>query len=111
MRSKVSQFQSFLWWMACTDEEAILLSSPVTQFYQTTAGMMIIMTGLLAFVSGGYAVLQIIRSVPMSVPLALIYAIAIVNIDRFIVSGRGRRMAWLRVPLALLIGLIIAVPL
>jgi hypothetical protein len=37
--------------------------------------------------------------------------LAIVNIDRFIVSGRGRRMAWVRLPLAVVIGYIIAIPL
>ena len=111
MEKSPSDLQRFLWWVACTDEEAILLCSPVTRFYQTIAGTMILITTLLAFISGGYAILQVVHHVVPTIPLAAIYAMAIFSIDRFIVSARGRQMAWFRLPLALVIGCVIAVPL
>jgi len=111
MEKPFSKLEQFLWWVACTDEEAILLCSPVTRFYQTTAGMMILITAVLAFVSGGYAMFQIVRYVLPTIPLAAIYALAIFSIDRFIVSSRGSHMAWFRLPLSLMIGYVIAVPL
>lgn len=111
METSSVNLQRLLWWVACTDEEAILLCSPVTRFYQTLAGTMILITTVLAFISGGYAIFQVVRSVIPTIVLAAIYALAIFSIDRFIVSARGRRMAWFRLPLALIIGCVIAVPL
>lgn len=109
--SERSGLQRFIWWVSCTDPEAVTLCSPVTQFYQTTAGVMILITGILAFFSGSYAISQVVRFVPIALLLGAIYAIAIVSIDRFIVSARGNRIAVFRLPLAVLIGCIVAVPL
>ena len=72
---------------------------------------MILITGILAFISGSYAILQVVRNPLMAIGLGYIYAGAIFSIDRYIVSGRGPRMAWFRLPLALLLGCVIAVPL
>jgi hypothetical protein len=111
MKTAAAKVQNFLWWVACTDVEAILLCSPVTRFYQTLSGTMILVTALLAFISGGYAIYQVVHYVIPTIPLATLYATSIFSIDRFIVSGRGRRMTWFRLPLALVIGCVIAVPL
>lgn len=103
--------QRFVWWIACTDEEAILLCSPVTRFYQTTAGVMILITGVLAFISGSYAIFQVVRNELAAFLIGSIYALAIISIDRYIVSARGSSIGWVRLPLAVLIGFVIAVPL
>lgn len=86
MHTQRSGSQRFIWWVSCTDPEAVVLCSPVTQFYQTTAGIMILITGVLAFISGSYAISQIVHFAPAAALLGCIYAIAIVSIDRFIVS-------------------------
>jgi len=111
MKTSLWKLQQFIWWAACTDEEAILLCSPVTQFYQTTVGMTVLITTVLAFISGGYAIQQITRNTLLTFPLAVILALNVFCIDRFIVSGRGSRMAWIRLPLALFMGCLIAIPL
>jgi len=73
--------------------------------------MMVAITTAMAFVSGGYAIHQITHSFLMTLPLVAIYGLSIFSMDRFIVSGRGSRLAWFRLPLAFLMGYIIAVPL
>jgi hypothetical protein len=69
---------------------------------------MILITGLLAFISGTYAIFQVVRGLLPAALLGCVYSTAIISIDRYIVSGRGGRIAWFRLPLALLLGCVMA---
>jgi hypothetical protein len=111
MTGNHSPIQRFLWRIACTDEEAVVLCSPVTQSYQATAGTMVLITGVLAFISGSYAINQVVRNAFLAVMLGCVYAAGIMSMDRYIVSARGNRASWFRFPLAIIIAVVVAVPL
>lgn len=82
---------------------------------QTSLGMMVLLTGVLAFFSGSYAIYTAFanhRWAPLAaVPLGVIYSFMIIMFDREIVGAQDKRAAALRFPLAVIIGFIVAVPL
>lgn len=101
---------TFLRWLAKTDPDAIRLCGPVTQLSQTSFGIMILFTGLLAFCSGSYAVYVVWHSSALAVVVGIVYSLMIMSFDREIVSATSKGSVWLRVPLAFLLGIVIAVP-
>lgn len=100
----------FFRWLSKTDPQAIELCTPVTRLSQTSFGVMILFTGLLAFCSGSYAIYVVWHSAFLAVVVGIIYSCMIVTFDREIVSATSKASVWLRVPLALLLGVVIAVP-
>jgi hypothetical protein len=82
---------------------------------QTSLGMMVLLTGVLAFFSGSYAIYTAFEAhewAPLvAVPLGILYSCMIIMFDREIVGAQDKRAAAFRFPLAILIGFIVAVPL
>jgi hypothetical protein len=77
---------------------------------QTSLGVMVLFTGILAFFSGSYAVFTAFNSLSLSIVVGIIYALMIITFDREIVSATDKRAVVIRLPLALFIGVIVAVP-
>jgi hypothetical protein len=82
---------------------------------QTSLGVMVLLTGVLAFFSGSYAIYTAFGSHSwgqyVAVPLGILYSTMIIAFDREIVGAQVKKAVWIRLPLAIAIGFIVAVPL
>jgi hypothetical protein len=109
--------ERFFQFLSKTDPDA--MNSPcctlVTRMTQTSLGVMVLLTGVLAFFSGSYAIYTAFGSHPwgqfVAVPLGILYSAMIIVFDREIVGAQVKKAVWLRLPLAIVIGFIVAVPL
>lgn len=107
-----------------TDESIICHCPSSTRNIHATMGFFVLITGLMAFVSGSYAISNmfihenLLTGRPQliqfgwlySMILGAVYASFIMAIDREIVSASTKWAATLRIPLAIIIGLIVSVP-
>jgi hypothetical protein len=129
-RQRSSSLSNFLWWCAGVVPETLRMYPSEKAKYEGIGGA-VLTTGILAFFSGFYAVYTTLATGPYgiltSVGFGLIWAIAIFNLDRFIVSSLRKptdpavqwrqrfRETWLpalpRVGLAILIGITLSKPL
>jgi hypothetical protein len=101
----------FLLWAAKTDCRLLRLCTPFTQKTHVARGYFVLLTSLFSLGSCYYTVSTIASSSPMvAVPLSLLWASMIFMIDRELVGNWSRRSLWLRVALATILGLIIAIP-
>lgn len=110
-------FQRFFQFLSKTDPDAIRSGccTRVSRMTQASLGVMVALTGILAFFSGSYAIYTAFENRPwaplVAVPLGILYSFMIIMFDREIVGAQDRRAVWIRLPLALIIGFIVAVPL
>ncbi len=81
------------------------------RFAQSSLGLMVFITGVLAFASGGYALYTTFQTWYVAAIVGFIYACLIMAFDREIVSASDKRTVWIRFPLALFIGIAVALPL
>lgn len=109
--------QRFFQFLSKTDQDAIRSGccTRVTRMTQTSLGIMVTLTGVLAFFSGSYAIYTAFQNRPwaplVAIPLGALYSFMIIVFDREIVGAQNRRAVWIRLPLAIIIGFIVAVPL
>jgi hypothetical protein len=109
--------QRFFQFLSKTDQDAIKSGccTGVARMTQTSLGIMVFLTGALAFFSGSYAIYTAFENHPwaplVAVPLGLLYSFMIIIFDREIVGAQDKRAVWVRLPLAIIIGFIVAVPL
>src|ERR1044072_3739734 len=109
--------QRFFRFLSKTDQDALNSGccTRVTRMTQTSLGMMVLLTGVLAFFSGSYAIYTACEAhewAPLvAAPLGILYSCMIIMFDREIVGAQDKRAAAFRFPLAILIGFIVAVPL
>lgn len=109
--------QRFFQFLSKTDHDAFKSDccTRVTRMTQTSLGIMVMLTGILAFFSGSYAIYTAFESRPwaplVAIPLGLLYSFMIIMFDREIVGAQDKRAVWVRLPLAIAIGFIVAVPL
>lgn len=122
---KMNKVQNFLFYLSKTDPELIDHCTGSTRYNQQALGLFVLFTGILAAVSGGFAVsnlfLESVEGQAMPVMpwtgilfaslIGLFYGTVILFIDREIVSAPSKWGVMMRVPLAIIIGLVIAVPL
>lgn len=109
--------ERFFQFLSKTDPDAI--NSPcctlVSRMTQTSLGVMVLLTGVLAFFSGSYAMYTAFGSHIwgqfIAVPLGILYSAMIIVFDREIVGAQVKKAVWIRLPLAIAIGFIVAVPL
>jgi hypothetical protein len=88
-----------------------------TRMTLTSVGAMVVITGILAFSSSLFAIknsffYEDTRWIAIVVPtlVASLYAGAIMAFDREIVAATDKRAAWMRIPFAFLIGIVISFP-
>ena len=109
--------QRFFQFLSKTDQDALASAccTRVTRMTQTSLGIMVFLTGILAFFSGSYAIYTAFDQRPwaplVAVPLGVLYSFMIIIFDREIVGAQNKSAVWIRLPLAVIIGFIVAVPL
>lgn len=100
--------------------KALLLRCPASEHHKyASIGATIFFTGVLAALSGGYALYTVFNSVPVAIALGLFWGTLIFNLDRFIVSTLkkgGRRISLFiqvipRLLLAVFLAIVISKPL
>ncbi|GAA4310977.1 DUF4407 domain-containing protein [Nibribacter koreensis] len=111
--------RNFFWWCAGADDH-ILAQCPKSEHIKFGGiGATVLFTGILASLSGGYALYTVFDSVPFAVAFGLLWGAVIFNLDRFIVStlrkegrfGREFLQVLPRILLALVLAIVISKPL
>ncbi|GGG12211.1 DUF4407 domain-containing protein [Pontibacter amylolyticus] len=111
--------KKFFWWCAGADDTILEKCSKSEHIKYAGVGATVLFTGVLASLSGGYALYTVFDSVPMAVGFGLLWGAVIFNLDRFIVStirkeGRFWKellMVTPRILLALVLAVVISKPL
>ena len=108
-----------------TSRQLIRYCNPFTQKEQRALGLFVFLTATFAFISGYYALTAVfgewdalrsgyhltLEQKVITFLIAMLYALMIGAIDREIVSAHNKLAVLLRIPMAIIIGIIIAVPL
>lgn len=115
----MQQFKEFFWFCAGINRSLIKRCPTDTAKY-TGIGAAVFFTGLLAALSGGYAVFTVFESVGWAIGFGLLWGLIIFNLDRFIVStmrkqkksyARELLTASPRILLAVMLAIVISKPL
>jgi hypothetical protein len=113
----------FLWNCAGADAQILKYSSHSDHVKYAGIGGVVLATGVLAALSMGFAMHTIFESWYVTVPVSLVWALIVFNLDRFIVSSTGKgdgkdSISWSefgnaipRLLMAILLGLTISAPL
>jgi hypothetical protein len=104
----ISRFFQFF---SKTDRRVIVLCTDFCRKTQTSYGIFVLLTGVFAFLSCMYAVNTTFEDFTVAAPVALLYSMVIVFIDREIVSGQKKSAILPRLALAAAVGFVISVPL
>lgn len=112
-----SPVERALLFLSKTDLHALQFCTPETRMTQASMGAMVLITGVLAFCSSFFAVhssffagTASISAFILSGAAATLYATAIMAFDRDIVAAMDKRAMLIRIPFAMLIGIVIAFP-
>lgn len=113
----------FLLFLSKTDNSIIRHCNSSTNNIQASLGFFVLLTGVLAFISGSLAVSHMFIQVDVfgkpqlsiegwifSCLIGFVYAVLIMAIDREIVAASTKWAILLRVPLAIIISIVISVP-
>lgn len=111
--------KKFFWWCAGADDTILEKCSKSEHVKYAGIGATVLFTGLLASISGAYALHTVFDSVPMAIAFGLLWGAVIFNLDRFIVSTlRKEGKFWKellqvtpRILLALVLAVVISKPL
>ena len=114
----MTKWKEFLWLCAGADRN-LLQKTPTESSKYAGIGATILFTGILAAISGGYAVYFVFENVFVAIAFGLVWGAMIFNLDRYIVSSMRKRgslkhefiMAAPRIILAVLIAVVISKPL
>jgi len=115
---------NLLYNLSKTDPALVSKCNSRTRMHQSSLGLFVLITALFAFLSSYYALTTIFgdwdefsQSYVLSIKdmvlvgiCALLYALMIGLIDREIVAAKNKKAALLRIPLAILIGVVVSVP-
>jgi hypothetical protein len=80
----------FLWWCAGADTEILKYSSYSDHVKYSGIGGVVLATGFMAALSMGFAMHTIFENWYVTVPIAIVWALIVFNLDRFIVSSTGK---------------------
>ena len=111
--------KKFFWWCAGADDTILEKCSKSEHIKYAGIGATVLFTGLLAAISGGYALYTVFDSVLLALIFGLFWGAVIFNLDRFIVSTlRKEGKFWKelllvtpRILLALVLAVVISKPL
>jgi hypothetical protein len=121
-KANLNTLQKFLIWSAGADHEILAREICLTERYKyESIGTTVVLTSIMAFFSGGYAIFTVFSSLPVSIALGTAWGCTIFNLDRFFIltanqeksaSKRQFFMASiLRLSIAVLLSLVVAKPL
>lgn len=127
-----SKVTRFLWWCAGVDEQLLMHCTTSEHMRYQGVGAFVLITGILAFISGGYAIFTVFRPLDPAasvlgpaiggVLFGVFWGVMIFNLDRYIVSSTGKgdgkeSISWAefmnalpRLAMAALIGLVMSAP-
>lgn len=80
----------FLWWCAGADKKILQYSSYADHVKYVGIGGVVLATGFMAALAMGFALDTIFDTWYVTIPVALIWALIVFNLDRFIVSSTGK---------------------
>lgn len=111
----------FLWICAGVNRK-LVRQCPTDYAKYAGQGGLILFTGLMAALSGGYAFHTIFRSIPLAIAFGIFWGLLIFNLDRFIVntmySDGKHTISWFelmagmpRIIIAIFLGIVISTPL
>jgi hypothetical protein len=105
--------ERFFQYLSNTDPEVIAspLCSKSVRMTQTMLGVMVFITGIFAFLSASFAVNTAFKDTNLAVLVGFFWGAMIIWFDRSIVSTKNKLAILGRVPIALLIGLTVSIPL
>ncbi len=116
--------KSLLLFLSKTDKDVYHKCPRSAKNTQLAFGLFVLLTGILAFCSGTYAILNMFTDFDWETNevsfnkqgyliaplLGLLYATMIIAIDREVVAAKSKGTAFVRLLLALVIGIIVAIP-
>ena len=89
---KLNILQKFLIWSAGANQEILSREICLTERYKyESIGMTVVLTSIMALLSGGYALFTVFGSVPIAMALGSFWSIIIFNLDRFFLLTASRR--------------------
>ena len=105
--------ERFFQYLSNTDPEVIKspLCSKSVRMTQTMLGVMVFITGIFAFLSASFAVNTAFERTDLAVLVGVFWGAMIIWFDRSIVSTKNKLAILGRVPIALMIGLTVSIPL
>ena len=107
----MNEFKKFLKFMSKSDEHVLSFCTKDAESTQMSIGFMVLMTGVFAFLSSYFAIQSTFKSEIGAIIIAVIYCSAIMAFDREIVSASDKKAILIRIPFAVLIGIVISFPL
>ncbi|MGJ5674853.1 MAG: DUF4407 domain-containing protein [Nostochopsis sp.] len=121
-RAKLNPREKFLIWSAGADHTILAQETCLTEKYKyESIGTTIILTSIMAFFSGGYALFTVFGSLPISLTVGAAWSYIIFNLDRFFILSinKGKSTSKLqffaasslRLSIAVLLSLVVAKPL
>ncbi|MFN6563797.1 MAG: DUF4407 domain-containing protein [Nostoc sp. ChiSLP01] len=119
---RLNPVERFLIWSAGADSKVLAQESCLTERYKyESIGTTVLLTSVMAFFSGGYALFTVFGSISISCALGVAWSCVIFNLDRFFIlsANRGKSTSkWqffaassLRLSIAVLLSLVVAKPL
>jgi len=104
------------YFLSKTNSKLIAKCSKKAKYTQSSFGLFVLFTGIVAFFSGTYALKMAFhsnssRGVLYSLIGGLVYCLIIMAFDREIVASKSKWAIIIRIPLALMIGIIVSLPL
>ncbi|MBK5275567.1 MAG: DUF4407 domain-containing protein [Desulfuromonadales bacterium] len=115
--TKLNWLERLLLFMSKTELFILQYCTRSTRMTLTSVGAMVVITGILAFFSSFFAVKnsffmadKTFMSWLVPIFVACVYSGSIMAFDREIVSATDKRAAWMRIPFAILIGIVISYP-
>lgn len=110
---KTISLTHFFQYLAKTDQDAV--SSPAcsrsARMTQTMLGVMVFITGVFAFLSASFAINTAFNNVPLAVLVGILWGLMIIWFDRAIVASANKWAIIIRLPIALIIGFSVSIPL
>lgn len=115
----ISGFTRFFWWCSGANTDILQESPHSEQNKYTGIGATVFFTGLLASLSGGYALFTVFNSLFPAIAFGFVWGLVIFNLDRFIVSTLRKednfwnefKLVLPRIVLAFILAIVIAKPL
>jgi hypothetical protein len=123
--SNISFITRILLWLSKTDTDLYIKSPENVQFTRKSLGFLVLFTGVFAFLTASYFVRTLFHQYDpeahaltvstsglfVSYLIGILFSAGIIIIDREIVSAGSRLSALIRLPLAIIIGLVVSIPL
>lgn len=109
--SSFKPVSGFFLWASKTDRRILRLCAPWTQMTHISRGFFVIETALFAAGAAYYTLITTVSSNgTAALVIALLWGAMILMIDRELVGAWSRRSLWIRVLLAAVIGMTVAIP-